>query len=590
MKITLKLAQSLRTLFFTGFLFCATSPLAAEIRLPHFFSDHMVLQRERSVAVWGEAEPGTPVQVSFKAKHAQTTADAKGLWKAQIESGPADSSGAVLTISAGKDKVELKDVLVGEVWFASGQSNMVFRMKSALGGEEFAANANFPAVRFFDGPNVTAAKPQRDIEGHWAVCTPETAINWSAVATFFATRLHAELSVPIGIIESSWGGKPIEAFISREALNTLPATKTLVDALYEAEKNYNPETAETAYQKALQEWNTATAEFKSKGDNAWRKLRKPVAQTHPLLTERNPGVIFDAMIHPFIGYTMRGAIWYQGEGNSHPGSVPYDKTLPLLIQDWRKRWDDSFSFYYVQLANYHEPTTEPGVAHGWPLVQDGMRRVLSSTPKTGMAVINDVGEAKDIHPRDKRTPAERLARWALAKDYGRDLIFSSPLLKASSMNGSEVTVTFDHAGTGLKTRDGAPLKRFEIAGDDRKWFWAMAEITGKDTVRVSSADVPKPAAVRYAWAANPEGANLVNSEGLPASVFRTDDWDDVTPPPSPAAARASELKEIRELSQKLKATDPQSEEAKTIKSKINELMKALKNNAPDFKRNANPQS
>jgi sialate O-acetylesterase len=573
-----------RALLSATFLLSATSPLFAEIRLPHFFSDHMVLQREREVAVWGEADPGASVQLSFKGKQARATADEKGFWKAGIQSGPADATGAVLTISAGKDKVELSDVIVGEVWFASGQSNMVFRIRTAAGGQEFAEKANFPAFRFFDGPNVTASEPQKDIEGRWAACTPQTVTEWSAVATFFATRLHQELGVPIGIIESSWGGKPIEAFISREVLNTLPATKTLVDSLYEAEKTYDPASAKAAYEASVEAWKNAVSEAKAKKDeDSGKRLRKPDAPKRPLLTERNPGVIFDAMIHPFVGYTMRGAIWYQGEGNSHAGSVPYDQTLPLLIQDWRKRWNDSLSFYYVQLANYHQPTTQPGIAHGWPLVQDGMRRVLSKLPKTGMAVINDVGEANDIHPKDKRTPAERLARWALAKDYGREIVFSSPLFKDSSLQGSDIVVTFEHAGTGLKAKDGGPLKRFEIAGEDRKWFWANASITGKDTVRVNSPEVPKPVAVRYAWAANPEGANLVNSEELPASLFRTDNWDDVIPPPNAATVRASQVKEMRELAQKLKEINPKSEEGKAMKSKLDQLMKDFKDSAPTSK-------
>ena len=574
----------LRSLLSTTLLLCATTPLFAEIRLPHFFSDHMVLQREREVAVWGEADPGASVQLSFKGNQARATADNKGFWKAAIQSGAADASGAVLTISAGEEKIELKDVIVGEVWFASGQSNMVFRIKTALGGQEFAAKANFPAFRFFDGPNVTAAEPQKDIEGRWAACTPQSVSEWSAVATWFATQLHQELGVPIGIIESSWGGKPIEAFISREVLNTLPATKTLVDSLYEAEKTYDPARAKAAYQKSMETWETAVSEAKSKKDDASiKKLRKPDAPKRPLLTERNPGVLFDAMIHPFIGYTIRGAIWYQGEGNSHSGCVPYDQTLPLLIQDWRKRWNETFSFYYVQLANYRQPTTEPGIAHGWPLVQDGMRRVLAKVPKTGMAVINDVGEANDIHPKNKRTPAERLALWALANDYGRQILFSSPLFKDSSIQGSDIVVTFDHAGAGLKAKDGGPLKRFEIAGEDRKWFWAKADITSKDTVRVHSEDVPKPVAVRYAWAANPEGANLVNSGDLPASVFRTDDWDDVIPPPTADTTRAAQVKQMRELAQKLKETNPKSEEAKAMKSKLDQMLKDFKDSAPPSK-------
>jgi sialate O-acetylesterase len=572
-------------LFSSAFLWCAASPLCAEIKMPHFFGDHMVLQREREASVWGQAEAGATVTLRFKGNQAQAKADASGYWKAAIQTGPADAQGAVLTIEAGRDRLEIQDVLVGEVWFASGQSNMVFRLKSSKGWEEFASKAQYPAFRFFDGPNVTAVDPQRDIEGQWVVCTPETVGSWSAVATYFATRLHQELGVPVGVLESSWGGKPVEAFVSREALNTLPGTKELVDKLWEEEKKFAPEKARAAHEKALEEWTAAEAEAKTKGakrDPKTRKL-KPEPVKSPLLTERNPGVIFNGMIHPFVGYSIRGAIWYQGEGNARYGAVPYDQTLPLLIQDWRTRWQDAFSFYFVQLANYLEPTQEPGVAHAWPLLQDRMRRVLDSTPKTGMAVINDVGEAKDIHPKDKRTVGERLARWALAKDYGRDLVYGSPLLQGSTVEEGSVLVRFAHAGAGLQSRDGGPLKRFEIAGEDRKWVWAQAEIVGKDAVRVRSAEVARPVAVRYAWAANPEGANLVNSEGLPASVFRTDDWPDAEPPAPAGVLRAAQLAEIRELTEKMKGVSPKSEEGKAMKAKVEELLKAYREGMPEPK-------
>lgn len=550
----------------------------AAIQLPHFFSDHMVLQRERAVAIWGTTTPGGALKLTFKGQTAGAKADASGRWKASIQTGAADAKGAELTISSGADAVTIKDVLVGEVWFASGQSNMVFQMRNAKDAEDFIAKANFPAFRFFDGPNVTATEPQSDIAGEWALCTPEKIKGWSAVACFFAIKLHQELCVPIGVMESSWGGKPIEAFTSREALNMLPATKSRVDELMLADKNYDDANAQASYQQALAKWNAQVAEAKTKAEKL--RIRQPAPPKRPLDTERNPGVLFDAMIHPFIGYTIRGAIWYQGEGNSGYGSAPYDQTLPLLIKDWRTRWGDDFSFYFVQLANYYAPSAEPGVPHGWPLVQDRMRRVLATTVKTGMAVINDVGEANDIHPKDKRTPGERLARWALAKDYGREIVWSSPLYQSSETKNSAIIVTFEHVGTGLKSRDGGPLKRFEIAGEDRKWHWAEAKISGTNTVTVRNADVPKPLAVRYAWAANPEGANLVNSEGLPASIFRTDDWPDAEPPPPASVERAKKLAEIRELVEKMKGVSPKSDEGKVLKVKLDALMKAFKENAP----------
>jgi sialate O-acetylesterase len=557
-----------------------TTSLQAAIKLPHFFSDHMVLQRERAAAIWGTADAGATVKAIFKGKSAEAKADASGRWKLNIETGQADATGATLTLASGSDSLTLHDVLVGEVWFASGQSNMVFRMKQTTGAEDFIAKANFPAFRFFDGPNVTAVEPQTDIEGKWAACTPETVGEWSGVASYFAIKLHQELGVPVGVLESSWGGKPVEAFTSREALNTLPGTKALVDEVLAADKSYDDAKAQAAYNEAMEKWKTTVAEAKAKGQKTARNQLPPVQPKRPLNTERNPGVLFDAMIHPFIGYSIRGAIWYQGEGNARYGAVPYDQTLPLLITDWRKRWGNEFSFYFVQLANYQEASTEPGVPDAWPLLQDRMRHILTTTAKTGMAVINDVGDAKDIHPKDKRTPGERLARWALAKDYGRDIFFSSPLYKSSDTKSDSITVTFDYAGNGLKSRDGGPLKRFEIAGEDKKWHWAEAKITAKNSVTVSSPDVPKPLAVRYAWAANPEGANLLNSEGLPASVFRTDDWPDAEPPPPPGAERAKKLAEIRAQMEKMKGISPRSEEGKAMKAKLDEMLKAFKDSAP----------
>jgi sialate O-acetylesterase len=253
-----------------------------------------------------------------------------------------------------------------------------------------------------------------------------------------------------------------------------------------------------------------------------------------------------------------------------------------MIRDWRKRWGDDFSFYFVQLANFHAPSTAPGMPDPWALLQDRMRHILVSTPKTGMAVINDVGEVSDIHPKDKMTPGYRLARWALAKDYGRDLVYSSPLFKSSEVKDGAVRVTFDHAGRGLKSRDGTALKRFEIAGADRVWHWADAKIDGKENVLVSSAEVKQPVAVRYAWAANPEDANLVNSDDLPASIFRTDDWNDVeaTPPPTQASKEFEERRalatEIKTLNAKLQGMERKSPEALELRKKVQELLTKFK--------------
>ena len=567
-------------------LLLTPSLLFAELSVPHFFSDHMILQRERAAAIWGKADAGAAVTVSFKGKSTTAKAAADGKWRAQIETGAADAKGAALTISAGADKMEIQDVLVGEVWFASGQSNMFYTMNRSPEYAGLIAESNHPALRMFNAPLVTSEENQEDIEGTWKAATPETVPDYSAVAFFFARKLHLELGVPVGVIKSAWGGKPVETFTSREALNTLPDTKTLVEAMLKEESSFDQAKADAAYATKMEQWKATMAAAKGKPEVDRKRLpKKPDAPKRPLLTEGRPGVLYAAMIHPFVGYTMRGAIWYQGEGNARPGAVPYDQTLPLMINDWRKRWNDEFSFYYVQLASYHAPSTEPGTPDSWALTQDRMRLVLATTPKTGMAVTNDVGEANDIHPKNKKDPGERLARWALVKDYGKQLLYSGPLFKTSEAKDGAIRVTFDQAGEGLQSREGGALKRFEIAGADKKWKWADAKIDGKDAVIVSSAEVKAPVAVRYAWAANPEGANLINSDGLPASVFRTDDWDDVEIQADTAATSATEARralavEIKALAAERAKHERKSPEYQALNKKFQELMTKFKEDAP----------
>lgn len=564
------------------------SPIAllAELSVPHFFSDHMVLQRERSAAIWGQADAGAEVTIRFKGKSATSKAGSDGKWRVQIETGAADAQGAVLKIAAGADTLEIQDVLVGEVWLASGQSNMYYTMNRSPDYAGLIAESDHPALRMFNAPLVTAAENQDDIEGQWQAATPETVPGFSAVAFFFARKLHLELGVPIGVIKSAWGGKPVETFTSREALNTLPASKALVDATLAAEAGYDQTKADAAYQIALEKWQATMAAAKGQSAEQRRRLpKKPDAPKRPLLTEGKPGVLYAAMIHPFIGYTMRGAIWYQGEGNAKIGAVPYDQTLPLMINDWRTRWNDDFSFYYVQLASYREASTSPGVPDPWALCQDRMRRVLNTTPKTGMAIINDVGEVDDIHPKNKKEPGERLARWALAKDYGKTLIYSGPLYLESQIKDGAIRVTFEQSGAGLKSRDGGPLKRFEIAGADKVWHWADAAVEGQDAVLVSSPEVPQPMAVRYAWASNPEGANLVNSDGLPASVFRTDNWADVEAPveaatPNKQVQRRALAVEIKALAAERAKLDRKTPEYRALNQKIQALMTEFKAGAP----------
>ncbi len=502
-----------------------TPAVLAKLTLPSFFSEHMVLQRDDRANIWGWADPGAKVTVTFADATRTAAADKQGAWHVHLPPQAASDKGRDLTIASGDELVTVHDVLVGEVWFASGQSNMAFVVRGSQNAEQEIAAADHPAIRMFLAAQTPAAKPQSDIAGQWKVCSPETVGSFSAVAYFFALHLHQELGVPIGVIKSAWGGKPCETFTSREALASVPEGKAMLDKMDAAAAAYDPEVAQGRYEKAMARWKEATDQVRKANRSlprAKRKRlpRKPAAPKNPNEKEGQPAVLFNGMIQPFVGYTMCGAIWYQGEANAKPGKAEQYKVMfPLMIRDWRARWGKPFSFYFVQLANYRQPTTQAGVTSDWATVQDAQRLTLA-LPNTGMAVINDVGEASNIHPKNKKTVGQRLAFWALAKDYGRDLVYSGPLYSTYRVVGAKIRVEFQSVEGGLKSRDGKPLARFEIAGPDHKWHWAKATIYGKSVV-VSCDAVPQPVAVRYAWADNPEGANLVNAEELPTSVFQT---------------------------------------------------------------------
>lgn len=482
------------------------------VELPRMFSDHGVLQQGTVVPVWGWGSPGEAVNVDFAGQKLEGKVDQNGEWRIELKNLTANGTGRKMTVTGDSTgTVEVQDLLVGEVWMASGQSNMQRPLAGSEHGKEDAAAADYPSIRMFLANGKPHDVPQRKAGGSWAVCSPSTAGEFSAVGYYFALRLHQELGVPIGIIRPVFPGKPSEAFTSREGLLAKPEGASLVHAMDEEVRKYREQEPQltAAYKAAM-----------ASGEPVSRR-RGPHMPYSPALEETAPSALYNGMIHAWVGYAMKGAIWYQGESNASRAKQ-YETIFPQLIEDWRCLWKNDFPFYFVQLANFKEPSTEPGIPDEWAELQNAQRLALS-LPKTGMAVINDIGMAGDVHPTNKKDVGHRLARWALAKDYGKTgFCISGPVYKDSKLEGSNVRIELDHA-KGLKSRDGGPLKRFEIAGADRKWYWADAVING-ETVVVSNKDVPQPVAVRYAWAANPVGANLVNYDGLPASLFRTDDW------------------------------------------------------------------
>ncbi len=503
---------------------CLKVPVVSGIELPAMFGRHAVLQREEAVPVWGWGKAGELVNVTFAGQSKQTTADDKGNWRVELDALKASASGQVLEVTGTESgRLRVSDLLVGEVWMASGQSNMQWALSSTERAKQDIPRADHPAIRMFLTDLVTAASPRRRVGGEWNVTTPQNAGKFSAVGYYFALKLHAEVGVPVGIIRTAWGGKPSEAFTSRETLMSKPEGRALVQKLEAETRRFDLGRAVAQYEKKLEGWENIRKANRAEKDPKKRKKlpRKPQKPSPPALSPKRAGAIYNGMIHPWAGYAMKGAIWYQGESNAGRAKE-YETIFPLLIQDWRKQWKRELPFYFVQLANFRRPTGRPGQASSWAELQNAQRLALR-LPNTGMAVINDIGAAGDIHPRNKKDVGERLARWALANEYGRkDVVVSGPLYRDFKVEGSKVRISFEYA-EGVKTSDGGEPGRFEIAGKDQVWYWGKAVIDG-EAVLVSSEEVPEPVAVRYAWASNPEGANLVNAAGLPASLFRTDSW------------------------------------------------------------------
>lgn len=514
----------------TALLACHGTLALADVSLPALFTDGLVLQQGKPIAVWGKAAADEDVTVRFAGQTQVTRADLDGKWRLSLDPLPANATPAEMTIT-GKNTVTLKNILVGEVWLCSGQSNMQWTVsKSANAAQEVAA-ANFPQIRMFSVQRATALEPVSDVTGSWQEASPATVGSFSAVAYFFGRHLHQVLKVPVGLINTSWGGTRIEAWTSQESLRERPCAAQMLSD-WEGLRGSWDAAAETAkFEVAREEWQAQvkkiTAANAALPANQKQKLpAAPKPADDPSKTPHYPATLFNAMVAPLIPYTLQGAIWYQGESNQKR-AFQYQELLPNLINDWRTRWNDEFSFLIVQLASYgngQSPATEPGIPDTWAELQEAQYLTSITLAKTGLVVTNDIGEEKDIHPKNKQEVGRRLALWALARDYGRtETVPSGPLFKNSLIEGNQVRLQFEHASGGLKTRDGAELRHFQIAGEDQRWHWAEAKIVGEE-VLVSSPAVAAPVGVRYAWASWPTGANLVNLQGLPASSFRTDEF------------------------------------------------------------------
>ncbi len=487
-------------------VFFAGTIARAELRLPAVFGDHAVLQREVAVPVWGWAEPGASVAVTCNGQTVTADADADGKWMAHLPPMPAGGP-FEMAVRSGDASRTFSDVMVGEVWLCSGQSNMDMRLMKLWDDEQMAEALQREGLRLFRVERGQAETPQDDLVGRWTPCEPEHARSFSAVAYFFGAELQRELGVTVGLIHSAYGGTPAEAWTDAARLTADPELASIVERW---------ERRVSAYQVDLAAYEAARASGES---DASMPVEPPARYA--------PGGLFNAMIHPLIPYAVRGAVWYQGESNVWR-AMQYRPLLTTMIEDWRQRWGQpSFAFGIVQLPNYENPPRVPPGVYSWAELREAQFAIARDLDEVGLAVTIDIGDPTDIHPLNKQDVGRRLGLWALDEAYGGEGVSSGPLYRDYEIVGDKVYLSFDHVGSGLEPREGDELKGFVIAGPDRKFRWAKAVIEG-DRVVVSEQKVPEPLAVRYGWADNPAWANLINREGLPASPFRTDDWESVT--------------------------------------------------------------
>lgn len=625
-------------------LLLASLTVNAEVRLPKILGDHMVLQRQKEVRIWGWAKSGEAVRITFNGQDVETKTGRNGTWSVKLK--PMEHGGPFDMVIAGKtNTITLKDILIGDVWLGSGQSNMEWILENTTNAQTEIAAANFPRLRLFTVAKGMSFKPKDDIaQGQWQQCTPQTVRNFSAVAYYFGKKLQEELDVPIGLISSSWGGTRIEPWISWDLMQQEEEFKDLKLEQYEKtasqnEKNrqkyaesmkddkglkerwFDPESKASGWKSINlpQEWSRSeigntdgivwfrrefnlSAEPKDEATlslgpiddmdvtyingkevGSMKEYSKDRVYTikpgvlkqgknllvvkvtdnqgggglygkpEQLFIEANgikirldgewdwkssvltsdfgvqdvgpnayPSQLYNAMIAPVVNFPVRGVIWYQGESNAG-ASFRYRELFPMMIRNWRDKWGYEFPFIWVQLANFMAPDEMPAES-GWAELREAQRMTLA-LPKTGQAVILDIGEADDIHPRNKKEVGLRLAYNALAIEYGKKVVHSGPLFKTMEVADGKAVLSFDHVGSGLVAKGNryGYVNGFAIAGEDQKFRWAKAFVQG-DKVVVFHEDIPNPVAVRYAWGNNPDDANLYNREGLPASSFKTDSW------------------------------------------------------------------
>jgi len=639
----------------TLLLLLLAGSLTAQVKVPTYFSNNMVLQKGMAIPVWGWATPGEKVTVTLDQSSMSTTADKEGKWNVKL---PAMNYGGPyqLTIQ-GKTNLSFENVMIGEVWVCSGQSNMEFQLITSKNGEAEVAASNYPNIRLFTVKKTISHQQQEKLQdGEWSQCSPATSSNFSAVGYFFGRELHQKLNVAIGLINSSWGGTIAETWTSEQTIGQNPDFTNQLAQLKKVNLDDYAKSVENEVKQRVGETSTIDKGMKNGqalwaapayNDAAWKTMELPgyiesnglqgvdgivwfrkeitlsadeakqkstlylakindsdstyingvligstrlqaeksrvypidagllkpgkniitvriediggmggvygnpatlylqsgdhnislvgswkykvgIVKFNAVLSPNSyPTLLYNAMIHPLVPFAIKGAIWYQGESNAERAKQ-YRRVFPDLIKDWRAHWNQGdFPFLFVQLANFKKPDSIP-VESDWAELREAQTMTLA-LPNTGMAVTTDVGEALDIHPKNKQTVGLRLALAGLKVAYQKDIVYTGPVYQSMNVEGNKVTLSFDQTGSGIKIKDKyGYLKGFAIAGEDHQFHWATGKITGINTLQISSSEVQHPVAVRYAWSNNPEDANLYNSADLPASSFRTDNWKGIT--------------------------------------------------------------
>lgn len=517
------------TISFLGICSFIVPAAVPALELPALFGDNMVLQRDKPLPVWGHAESEQAIIVAFNGRTNTTQALADGTWRVDLAAESASTSGRILTVTAGDEAIVITNVLVGDVWLCSGQSNMEWPLFRAHNGQAIIEHASNEEMRLLFVKKASAAYPGDSIEAAWSPVHPQSVESFSAVGYFFGRELHRELSVPIGLIQSVWGGTAIQSWTNPEGWRQV---EELADNYANHVAKLDP-CNPAGHSYHLKKYDEIRRWLEDARAAVLAGTYPPPAPDIPFFNGHTEATyLYNGMIHPLIPFAIRGVIWYQGESNANEGLF-YRHRMEALIKGWRDSWGQGdFPFYFVQLANYQTVTNkEPAMNSDWGPIREAQRLALAVT-NTGMAVIIDVGDAQTIHPANKQDVGGRLATLALAGEYGRDQVPCGPLYRDFEVHDGKLFVAFDHAGRGLmagvKTGLNAPEERpidevnwLSISGSDGVWHWADAAIEG-DRLVVSSPDVPEPIAVRYATVMNPTGALLYNREGFPASPFATD--------------------------------------------------------------------